>query len=329
DIYSLGVVIYEMLTGSRPFSGSGYQVARKHVEDKAVAPGKVRPDLGIPEAVDQVVLKALAKMPGDRQETIEQLAQKLKAAIGPQQDPNDVITQPEGSEPVAARKVSKPDRRKFLRALPVALLVFLAPLLYFKPWEPKPGSGEDIRPTPTVTASPTRSPAPTPSPTASPAAPPLTMAVSFVRQDKSRKEGAVPLNTTFHDGEGVKVSIRAAQKGYLYILQQGSSGRVSVLYPDPRISGGRNQIAAGQRITIPSSNGWFRFDKNPGTETVYFLYAENRTEGLMNGIKEAAASNGSALASQLAKQAVDLSETGGSFGGQGMLVGVLKLRHQP
>jgi serine/threonine protein kinase len=322
DIYSLGVVIYEMLTGSRPFSGSGYQVARKHIEEEVVAPSKVRSDLKIPKPVDQVVLKALSKMPGDRQKTIERLSQELKAAYN---DGNNVIRELDGSVPVTMRSASQPDRRKFLWALPVALIA----LLFFKSLELKPGSNEEIRPTPTVSASPSVSLTPTPSPAPTSAAPSLTMAVSVVRQDKRRKEGTVPLDTIFHDGERVRVSIRAAQKGYLYILQQGSSGRVSVLYPHQRIGGGRNEIAMGQEVIIPSGNGWFRFDKNPGTETVYFLYAENRTEGVMNGIAEATASNGSAFAVQLAKQAVDLSKTGGSFSGQGVLVGVLKLRHQP
>jgi serine/threonine protein kinase len=322
DIYSLGVVIYEMLTGSWPFSGGDFEIARKHVEEPPPSLRGLKP--AIPEAVDRVVLKALAKSPAERQKSMAQLAGELKAAIQP---PPVVITQLETTESEAARKLSKFDRRKFLWAAPVVLAALLAPLAYFKPWERNSGGGGVVRPTPSVEVSASPSGSPTPEP--SPPGPVLSMAVSVVRQDKSRTERAVPLDTTFHDGEGVRVSIRAAQKEYLYILQQGSSGRVSVLYPDPRISGGRNQIAAGQRITIPSSNGWFRFDKNPGTETVYFLYAENRTEGLMNGIEQAVASNGSALAAQLSTQAVDLSATGGSFSGQGVLVGVLKLNHQP
>ena len=60
DVYSLGVVLYEMLTGVAPFTAdSPVSVAYKHVREEPVPPSRVNPD--IPGALDRIVLTAMAK----------------------------------------------------------------------------------------------------------------------------------------------------------------------------------------------------------------------------------------------------------------------------
>jgi serine/threonine protein kinase/tetratricopeptide (TPR) repeat protein len=78
DIYSLGCVIYEMLSGSAPFSGPTPQaVMARHSVDVVPPIRSVRPT--VPDALERAVLKALAKVPADRFATADQFAKALRA----------------------------------------------------------------------------------------------------------------------------------------------------------------------------------------------------------------------------------------------------------
>jgi serine/threonine protein kinase len=333
DIYALGVVIYEMLTGMRPFSGNSYELAMKHTKEIPIAPSKVRPDLNIPKAVDRVVLKSLAKNPGERQKSIELLAEELKAAINSPPEPEVTNANPEVLMPETEFLIPKeteilPQSKnkqfasisanpKHLWALPVVILSgFFVLSLYLKPWV---GESENLPASQPVSGSTSSSPDPVFS----------RMTVSLTRQGKLGNEEAVSPDTTFYSGEGVKLSIQAEQNGYIYILLQGSSGKVSMLYPDPRIRGGNNQIAKGEMLSIPTDNRWFKFDKNPGTENIYLVFAENKSDKLIGGLEETKAEKKISLPLDLAKEATDLITLGGIIKGESRLVGLLKLRHLP
>jgi serine/threonine protein kinase len=81
DIYSLGIVFYEMLTQRTPFEAdTPLAVLMKHVNDPLPLPRKIAPS--IPESFERIVLKALAKHPDDRYQSAEEMAQALcEAAV--------------------------------------------------------------------------------------------------------------------------------------------------------------------------------------------------------------------------------------------------------
>ena len=81
DIYSVGIVLYELLTGQLPFTGeTPLEIAMKHLSEIPKAPSELRPE--IPTDLDMIVLRALAKDPADRFESAEEMERELARVAG-------------------------------------------------------------------------------------------------------------------------------------------------------------------------------------------------------------------------------------------------------
>lgn len=111
DIYSLGVVVYRMLTGKLPFaSGSPYFLMYSHLHGDIQAPSEENEN--IPPELDAVVLKALAKTPDERYSTVTEFAEAFEAVFN-QQNPEPASKDDTKSMlEVAGRRSFRPETKR-------------------------------------------------------------------------------------------------------------------------------------------------------------------------------------------------------------------------
>jgi hypothetical protein len=115
DIYSLGVMLYELLTGERPFQGNRRMLLLQVLEDEPRSPRQLNP--GIPRDLETICLKALSKSPGRRYQTAAGMTADLKRYLQ--------------GQPIKARPMGVGEKLiRWCRSYPVAAsLLVAAPLI--------------------------------------------------------------------------------------------------------------------------------------------------------------------------------------------------------
>lgn len=219
DLYSLGVVLYEMLTGTVPFQAdTPVGVVMKHAREPLPAPSQFRPDL--PQAVDQVLRRALAKDSDARYQTAKELADAFETAISGAPMPIPVASPVIRSAPPSAWSSlpeeipeQPPDDKSwlswggvllaivgFLAVLCLAALAFV--LMFWPNPEPPPMSFVTATPLPPmppvatmVVPSATQTSTKIPSPTATPVVPTDTPAAGQPPLPTNTGQPLPPTNT--------------------------------------------------------------------------------------------------------------------------------------
>jgi ligand-binding sensor domain-containing protein/tRNA A-37 threonylcarbamoyl transferase component Bud32 len=101
DIYALGVVLYQSLTGEPPFvAETPLAVMLMHIHNPLRPPRQRNP--AIPEAVERIILRAMAKDPADRFQTAGEMAEELRQALNSLSRPTSVIALPPSDDRQAA-----------------------------------------------------------------------------------------------------------------------------------------------------------------------------------------------------------------------------------
>jgi eukaryotic-like serine/threonine-protein kinase len=146
DVYSLGVVMYETLSGTPPFTAStADELARLHISARPVPIREYIPD--IPPALEEIIMKVLSKEPSARYRTADQLGRVLQKfgtlpAAPPEPPPTPVITiNPE----IAERLIPQDVRNQAAQPEPV-------PVQYYQPQYTPPPAPEPVYAAPTFVA---------------------------------------------------------------------------------------------------------------------------------------------------------------------------------
>ncbi|MDW8298406.1 MAG: serine/threonine-protein kinase [Anaerolineae bacterium] len=191
DIFALGVILFEMLTGQAPFVGAPTEVIRQIVLEERPRPSEFVPEL--PRAVDEVVVKALAQRPEDRFKTAHELVTAFKAALtmdkvvvkAPARKPEDrfeiahkivtalkaALTKLERSGSVSSAESENSSRKLLLpiapsalgvlSAITVAILLIIVIALVISSQATSAGGSVGSQPTQTETSTPTATVTPT------------------------------------------------------------------------------------------------------------------------------------------------------------------------
>ena len=113
---------------------------------------------------------------------------------------------------------------------------------------------------------------------ATPPAPALGLKYTIVKIVDNQPT-PVSADTVFHAGDRVRFSVEPNGPGYLYIVQQGSSGTWQPIFPSPDLAGSSNRVEGWQTYVMPPKSRLV-FDEQTGTERIFIVLSRNEVPDL-------------------------------------------------
>jgi hypothetical protein len=99
----------------------------------------------------------------------------------------------------------------------------------------------------------------------------------------------VPVDTPFRADDRIQLRVQTNAAGYLYVVNQGSSGTWKPMFPAPEVASGDNRVNGWQDYTLPAPGLTMRFDQRPGIENLFVVFSREPVpdfEELIYSLKE-------------------------------------------
>ena len=118
--------------------------------------------------------------------------------------------------------------------------------------------------------------------------PPLGLRYTVLKLAADNTPTEVSPDTVFHAGDRIRFSIEANAPGYLYIINQGSSGTWKPVFPSAEVDDGNNKIEGWRPYTMPPKSR-LTFDSTAGTEHLFIVFSreqENDLESMIYSLQK-------------------------------------------